>query len=114
MVLIAYTQHYGRSHCGTCGESIDSQHDTAVSCELEWHSIPRPMDEAVKFAKDYLGDRREDNTGYVSSIIPNMGEMLTVGQHVAEIRAEKLRAWDVAVEYFLNNIIPHLYGEALD
>lgn len=50
-------------------------------------------EEAIAFAKKYLDDRKAD---------------------VLEIPNDSGRAWNIAIEYILLDIIPYLYGEALD
>ncbi len=80
----------------------------------------KTKEEAVAFAEKYLDDRRE------SYVIPEKCEIcesmiISFHSHNANtpsgttIRENKTaKAWDVAVEYILLDIIPHLYGEALD
>lgn len=50
-------------------------------------------EKAIEFAKKYLENRRKD-----ALAIPD----------------DSGRAWDLSVEYFLEDIIPYIYGDALD
>ena len=52
-------------------------------------------EEAIEFARKYLEDRKGNWRGKHESI-------------------EIERAWDIAVEYMLLDIIPYIYGDALD
>lgn len=61
-------------------------------------------EEAIAFAKKYLGDRKDD------SISRKL--IIDTRPYVETLYCE--RAWDLCVEHVLNIIIPHLYGEALD
>ncbi len=109
--MIAYTEHYGNSHCGTCGEKIDHNHGKFVSCNLEWESMKMTKEEAIEFAKKYLADRRNDYASIPVKLVATLGgdSNVTVPIHEAI-----QRAWDVAVEYMLLDIIPYYYGDALD
>jgi len=76
-------------------------------------------DEAILFAKKYLDNRKDQ---YV--ICSWCGEPLNElhGKHVscgwnlerAKNESVTSRPWNCAVEYILLDIIPYIYGEALD
>lgn len=76
-------------------------------------------EEALSFAKKYFADRKDQ---YV--ICSWCGEPLNElhGKHVscewdlerAKNESVTKRPWDCAVEYALLDIIPFIYGEALD
>ncbi len=77
-------------------------------------------EEAIEFAKKYLKDRRED---YVRAERCRICErpIIDIHTHIADtytgrtiIENRNAKTWDVAVSYILNDIIPYLYGEALD
>lgn len=77
-------------------------------------------EEAIEFAKKYLEDRR---SSYVTPEKCEICELpiVTIHEHSANtptgrtFRENRIaKAWDVAVEYILNDIIPYLYGDALD
>ena len=55
--------------------------------------VKMTKEEAIKFAKKYLADRKKN---YVNN------------------KFGSERAWNIAVEYVLLDIIPFIYGEALD
>ncbi len=75
---------------------------------------------AIVFAKKYLADRRD------SYVIPEKCKIcgeLFIDYHIHDADTpsgtttrenKSAKAWDVAVEYILEDIIPYLYGEALD
>ena len=80
----------------------------------------KTLDEAIAFAKKYLANRRD------SYVIPEKCKIcgeLFIDYHIHEADTpsgtttrenKSAKAWDVAVEYILLDIIPYLYGEALD
>lgn len=77
-------------------------------------------EEAIAFARKYLDDRRED---YVKPEKCKICEDSIISFHTHEantpsgtttIENRSAKIWDVMVEYATLDIIPHLYGEALD
>lgn len=71
----------------------------------------KTKEEAIEFARKYLADRKE---GY-ATVPVKLLVILGTGPHEAEKVQEAItRAWDVCVEYILLDIIPYLYGDALD
>lgn len=82
--------------------------------------VLKTKEEAIEFAKKYLEDRRQD---YAKNEICQMCKHPIKNTHthkantvsgVTVIENKIAKAWDVAVEYILLDIIPHIYGEALD
>ncbi len=82
-------------HCGTCGEPIDYNHGKMVSCEIKWIQALMSKEEAIAFAKKYLIDRKRQGTDET-----NPDDLYWI--------------WKIATEYVLLDIIPYIYGEALD
>ncbi len=77
-------------------------------------------EEAIEFAKKYLKDRRHQ---WVKTERCRVCELPIFDMHthrsdtpsgMVSVENRIAKAWDVAVEYILNDIIPYLYGEALD
>ena len=73
--------------------------------------VKMTKEEAIEFAKKYLADRRDDYASIPVKLVASLGgdPKLTVPIHEAI-----QRAWDVATEYMKLDIIPHIYGDALD
>ena len=69
--------------------------------------VTMSKEEAVKFALEYLAHRRDNYTKVPKRLAPDL-ETLRVVQEVLE------RAWDCAVDYIVNDIIPFIYGQSLD
>ncbi len=63
------------------------------------NTVHMSKEEAIEFAKRYLNNRRND---------------YTVETYFKDPVDSAKRAWDIAVEYILLDIIPYLYGDALD
>ena len=95
MIETLYIKGKYGSYCGTCGEKIDYHHGKMVSCEIKWVQALKSKEEAVAFAKKYLEDRKRKGTDETNLDDPYW-------------------TWKIATEYVLLDIIPHLYGEALD
>lgn len=71
--------------------------------------VKMTKEEAIEFAKKYLADRKE---GY-TQILPEVTEKLSMIEG-AVIKLALDRAWDIASEYIRLDIIPYIYGDALD
>ncbi len=77
-------------------------------------------EEAIEFAKKYLNDRRHQWAKPEGCSICGL-PIIDSHTHVANTQTGRIiienriaKAWDVAVEYTVLDIIPYLYGEALD
>ena len=57
------------------------------------HKVKMSKEEAVEFATKYLDDRKLD---------------------ILKIPNDSGRAWNISAEYILEDIIPYIYGDALD
>jgi hypothetical protein len=94
------------AHCGSCGEPIDGHHGKMVSCDRIWRKPPMQKNDAITFAKKYLEVRKVEQMHPIN---------IPVHYKTPNQLNEKLEhVWNVAVEYILLDIIPYLYGEALD
>lgn len=87
--------------------------------DYEKRLVIMSKDEAIAFATKYLGDRK-DQYVICSWCAEPLNELH--GKHVScewgleRAKAESVtsRPWNCAVEYLLLDIIPYLFGEALD
>ena len=71
--------------------------------------VKMTKEEAIAFAKKYLADRKNDYVSWdpIQTIHLSDDDVIFLGEKIR-------RVWDIAVEYVLEDIIPFLYGEALD
>lgn len=72
--------------------------------DVERRLVSMTKEEAIEFAKKYLADRR----------MSNVEVMIDKNRLDLEASAHRARAWDVATEYTILDIITHIFGEALD
>lgn len=62
--------------------------------------------EAIAFAKKYLEDRKEQWMKHTETQLDDIPSWF--------IEKNNSKIWNIAVDYILDDIIPYLYGEALD
>lgn len=63
-------------------------------------------EEAIVFTRKYLEDRRAQWIKYIDAQFDDIPKWI--------IEHTNSRVWEVCVDYILNDIIPYIYGEALD
>ena len=71
--------------------------------------VLKTKEEAIAFAKKYLDVRKKDYTKFHTFFQDEIS-----GVDIDDANEALERTWNIAVEYILLDIIPHIYGEALD